>query len=199
MGPRPTGWRRHDMAERDLDDDAAPDGADQGQPARVPGGGRPDRAAAARLAACSSRGGTRRRRRGRGGRHGGRASAAAAPPPAAARSRRSCSCTTGATTSRPTTSRRSRREFGVENVHVRHLRQQRGADRQAPGRRVGLRHRRPTAEYVPGHGRGRVPRRSSTCRGSRTSQYINPTFKGLWWDPNNEYQVPKDYGTTGIL
>ena len=30
-------------------------------------------------------------------------------------------------------------------------------------------------------------------------QYINPTFKNLWWDPTNEYQVPKDYGTTGIL
>jgi spermidine/putrescine-binding protein len=28
---------------------------------------------------------------------------------------------------------------------------------------------------------------------------INPTFKDLWWDPTNEYQVPKDYGTTGIL
>ena len=28
---------------------------------------------------------------------------------------------------------------------------------------------------------------------------INPTFKGLWWDPTNEYQVPKDYGTTGVL
>ena len=28
---------------------------------------------------------------------------------------------------------------------------------------------------------------------------INKTFKGLWWDPTDEYQVPKDYGTTGIL
>jgi spermidine/putrescine-binding protein len=28
---------------------------------------------------------------------------------------------------------------------------------------------------------------------------INPTFKNLWWDPTNEYQVPKDYGTDGIL
>ena len=28
---------------------------------------------------------------------------------------------------------------------------------------------------------------------------INPTFKSLWWDPTNEYHVPKDYGTTGIL
>jgi spermidine/putrescine-binding protein len=30
-------------------------------------------------------------------------------------------------------------------------------------------------------------------------EYINATFKDLWWDPTNEYQVPKDYGTTGIL
>ena len=28
---------------------------------------------------------------------------------------------------------------------------------------------------------------------------INETFKNLWWDPTNEYQVPKDYGTTGVL
>jgi spermidine/putrescine transport system substrate-binding protein len=30
-------------------------------------------------------------------------------------------------------------------------------------------------------------------------QYINKTFKGVWWDPTDEYQVPKDYGTTGVL
>jgi spermidine/putrescine transport system substrate-binding protein len=28
---------------------------------------------------------------------------------------------------------------------------------------------------------------------------INPTFRKQWWDPNEEYAVPKDYGTTGIL
>jgi len=28
---------------------------------------------------------------------------------------------------------------------------------------------------------------------------INETFKGLAWDPTDEYQVPKDYGTTGLL
>ena len=27
---------------------------------------------------------------------------------------------------------------------------------------------------------------------------INPQFKKLWWDPNDEYQLPKDWGTTGI-
>jgi spermidine/putrescine transport system substrate-binding protein len=30
------------------------------------------------------------------------------------------------------------------------------------------------------------------------AKYINPQFKGLWWDPNDEYQLPKDWGTTGI-
>ncbi len=28
---------------------------------------------------------------------------------------------------------------------------------------------------------------------------INPTFRKQWWDPTEEYAVPKDYGTTGIL
>jgi spermidine/putrescine transport system substrate-binding protein len=31
------------------------------------------------------------------------------------------------------------------------------------------------------------------------TKYIDPKFKNLWWDPTNEYQVPKDYGTTGIM
>ena len=30
------------------------------------------------------------------------------------------------------------------------------------------------------------------------AKYIDPQFKGLWWDPNDEYQLPKDWGTTGI-
>jgi spermidine/putrescine transport system substrate-binding protein len=29
-------------------------------------------------------------------------------------------------------------------------------------------------------------------------KYINSQFKKLWWDPNDEYQLPKDWGTTGI-
>jgi spermidine/putrescine transport system substrate-binding protein len=27
---------------------------------------------------------------------------------------------------------------------------------------------------------------------------INDKFRKLWWDPNDEYQLPKDWGTTGI-
>jgi spermidine/putrescine-binding protein len=30
-------------------------------------------------------------------------------------------------------------------------------------------------------------------------QRINATFRKQWWDPTEEYAVPKDYGTTGIL
>jgi spermidine/putrescine transport system substrate-binding protein len=30
-------------------------------------------------------------------------------------------------------------------------------------------------------------------------QYINAAFKGLAWDPTDEWQLPKDYGTTGLL
>jgi len=55
----------------------------------------------------------------------------------------------------------------------------------------------PTAEYVPtlverGHlskiDWSKVP----------NQKYINAQFKGLWWDPKDEYQLPKDWGTTGI-
>ena len=31
------------------------------------------------------------------------------------------------------------------------------------------------------------------------TKHISKDFKGLWWDPTDEYQVPKDFGTTGIL
>ena len=30
-------------------------------------------------------------------------------------------------------------------------------------------------------------------------ELINPVFRKQWWDPTEEYAVPKDYGTTGIL
>jgi spermidine/putrescine transport system substrate-binding protein len=30
------------------------------------------------------------------------------------------------------------------------------------------------------------------------AKYINPAFKKQWWDPNEEYSLPKDWGTTGI-
>ncbi|MFP5343653.1 MAG: PotD/PotF family extracellular solute-binding protein [Candidatus Limnocylindria bacterium] len=56
----------------------------------------------------------------------------------------------------------------------------------------------PTAEYVPGMVEEGFLAKLDKSR-LPNLQYINPTFKGLWWDPNDEYQVPKDYGTTGIL
>jgi spermidine/putrescine transport system substrate-binding protein len=30
------------------------------------------------------------------------------------------------------------------------------------------------------------------------AKYINAAFKKQWWDPNDEYSLPKDWGTTGI-
>jgi spermidine/putrescine transport system substrate-binding protein len=56
----------------------------------------------------------------------------------------------------------------------------------------------PTAEFVPGMvdqgfiqklDKSRIPNLAN----------IDPVFKGLWWDPTDEYLIPKDYGTTGIL
>jgi spermidine/putrescine transport system substrate-binding protein len=56
----------------------------------------------------------------------------------------------------------------------------------------------PTAEYVPGMVEEGFLAKLDLSR-IPNLEYINKTFKGLWWDPTDEYQVPKDYGTTGIL
>jgi spermidine/putrescine transport system substrate-binding protein len=56
----------------------------------------------------------------------------------------------------------------------------------------------PTAEYVPGMVEEGFLQKLDLSRIPNLAN-INKTFKGLWWDPTNEYQVPKDYGTTGIL
>ena len=56
----------------------------------------------------------------------------------------------------------------------------------------------PTAEYVPGMVEEGYLTKLDKSRLPNT-KYINAAFKGIWWDPTDEYQVPKDYGTTGIL
>jgi spermidine/putrescine-binding protein len=56
----------------------------------------------------------------------------------------------------------------------------------------------PTAEYVPGMVEEGFLQKLDLSRIPNV-KFINPAFKGLWWDPTDEYQVPKDYGTTGIL
>lgn len=56
----------------------------------------------------------------------------------------------------------------------------------------------PTAEYVPGMVEEGFLTKLDLSRIPNAS-LINPTFKGQWWDPNDEYLIPKDYGTTGVL
>ena len=56
----------------------------------------------------------------------------------------------------------------------------------------------PTAEYVPGMVEEGFLAKLEKSRLPNTAA-INPSFLGQWWDPNDEYLIPKDYGTTGIL
>jgi spermidine/putrescine transport system substrate-binding protein len=56
----------------------------------------------------------------------------------------------------------------------------------------------PTAEYVPAMVEGNMIQKLDWIR-IPNQKYINPAFKGLAWDPNDEWQLPKDFGTTGIL
>jgi spermidine/putrescine transport system substrate-binding protein len=56
----------------------------------------------------------------------------------------------------------------------------------------------PTGEYVPGMIEAGYVEKLDISR-IPNFQYINPTFKSTAWDPNNEYLVAKDYGTTGVM
>jgi spermidine/putrescine transport system substrate-binding protein len=56
----------------------------------------------------------------------------------------------------------------------------------------------PTAEYIPGMVEEGFLQKLDLSR-IPNSQLMNEKFKGLEWDPNYDYHIPKDYGTTGIL
>ena len=56
----------------------------------------------------------------------------------------------------------------------------------------------PTAEYVLGMAEEGFIQKLDMSRIPNV-KHINSAFKKVWWDPNDEYQVPKDFGTTGIL
>jgi spermidine/putrescine transport system substrate-binding protein len=55
----------------------------------------------------------------------------------------------------------------------------------------------PTAEFVPAMAEQGFIQKIDWSK-IPNAQYIEAPFKGLWWDPNDEYQLPKDWGTTGI-
>ncbi len=55
----------------------------------------------------------------------------------------------------------------------------------------------PTAEFVPGMRDQGFLQKLDMSR-IPNAQYIDAAFKGLWWDPTDEWQLPKDWGTTGI-
>ena len=55
----------------------------------------------------------------------------------------------------------------------------------------------PTAEFVPAmREQGFIQKIDFTQ--VPNAKYIEAPFKGVWWDPTNEWQLPKDWGTTGI-
>ncbi len=56
----------------------------------------------------------------------------------------------------------------------------------------------PTAEYLPGMVEEGFIQKLDVSR-IPNLKYINEKFKALWWDKTDEYHVPKDFGTTGIL
>ena len=55
----------------------------------------------------------------------------------------------------------------------------------------------PTAEFTPALVQGGFIQKIDWSK-VPNAKYIDKQFKGLWWDPKDEYQLPKDWGTTGI-
>ncbi len=55
----------------------------------------------------------------------------------------------------------------------------------------------PTAEFVPAMREQGFIQKIDFAQ-VPNARYIEAPFKGVWWDPTNEWQLPKDWGTTGI-
>lgn len=55
----------------------------------------------------------------------------------------------------------------------------------------------PTMNYVPAMREQSFIQKIDKSR-IPNLKYINKAFKGQWWDPTDEWSVPKDWGTTGI-
>lgn len=55
----------------------------------------------------------------------------------------------------------------------------------------------PTAEFVPAMVEQGFIQKIDFAQ-IPNAKYIEAAFKGVWWDPKDEYQLPKDWGTTGI-
>jgi spermidine/putrescine transport system substrate-binding protein len=55
----------------------------------------------------------------------------------------------------------------------------------------------PTAEFIPAMRDQGFLQKLDVSRIPNVGN-INKSFKGLWWDPTDEWQVPKDWGTTGL-
>ena len=55
----------------------------------------------------------------------------------------------------------------------------------------------PTAEFVPAMVEQGFVQKIDFAQ-VPNAKYIEAPFKGVWWDPKDEYQIPKDWGTTGI-
>lgn len=69
---------------------------------------------------------------------------------------------------------------------------------QAAGGNPGYDIACPTAEYCPGMIEAGYLEKLDLSR-IPNYEYINAAYKNTAWDPNNEYIVPKDLGTTGVM
>ena len=123
------------------------------------------------------------------------ATATAAPSYAVSRT---SSSSTGRPTSAPTTRRRSARPSGSRTSPRASIPRTRRCW-QAQGRRKGaVRLAVPTAEFSKTLADGGFLEKLDKCRLPNLAT-VNKRFLTLPFDPNDDYIVPKDWGTTGII
>ena len=115
-----------------------------------------------------------------------------------ATSKKSCSCTTGASTSRSANIEAFKAKYGITKFQYDIYDSNDVLLAKLQGGATGYDIASPTAEYVPGMVEQGFVQKLDKSRLPNLAN-IDPKFKGLWWDPNDEYQIPKDFGTTGVL
>jgi spermidine/putrescine transport system substrate-binding protein len=89
-------------------------------------------------------------------------------------------------------------EFGVKNFEYATFANNDEMLAKLVGGATGYDFACPTADYIPAMVEENLISKLDFSR-IPNFQYMDPKLMSQGWDPNNEYHVPKDYGTTGML
>ena len=152
----------------------------------------------AALAACSSGSGTSAAPSAAASTGGGASAAPAASPSAAAAIEEELWMLNWSGYVDPANMESFKAEFGVKNFQYDIFANNDELLAKLAGGATGYDMACPTADYIPDMVAGGYIQKLDYSR-IPNFQFMDPAILSQPWDPNNEYHVPKDFGTTGIL